>query len=365
MSISNERLTYLDSLRAFLMILGIFIHSAQVFNPNGSWLISSSSNCELMVYIIDFIHWFRMPAFFMVSGFFCLISLKKYNFIQFITLRVNRIVIPLVTTALTLNFLQLYIINITFHDSSIYDSYISKAYYLSHLWFLINLLVYFTIALSIKQLAIKFYYVRFYINSLLGFIKVPYYFVFFPLIELSILSLNKFQIPIYNVIVGSVSIYSILTYLPYFLFGLILGFNKDNLNYFSSRNLSIYLTVSIASFYLHTLFENYTFFTTRIISAYFHSLSIYFIICFLFSFFSRFSNKKSNFSYFLADSSYTIYLFHHFLVISFGVVLIKIGTPWYLGYPLLVILVAFSCIYIHKKLILRFKVLRYLFNGKI
>lgn len=365
MSVYGERLYYLDTLRAVLMILGVFIHSAQVFNPNGSWLISSSSSSELMVYIIDFIHWFRMPAFFVVSGYFCLISLQKYNIYQFISLRINRIVIPLVTTALTLNFLQLFVISISFNDSIIYDSYLSKGYFLSHLWFLINILVYFIFALSIKHLAIKFNAFKFYIKLLLKFIKFPLFFIFFPILELLILALNKLQIPIYNSIIDNISIYSILTYLPYFLFGLILGYCRDNLIYISSRNLSLYFSAIIASFCLHTFFRNSLSPASYVISTYLYSLSVYFIISFLFSLFSKYANKKSKISYFLADASYTIYLFHHLLVISFGVVLIKFGTPWYLGYPLLITLVTLSCIFIHKELISRFKVLQYLFNGKI
>jgi len=37
----SDRIHFMDSLRAFLMMLGVVLHSAQVFNPAREWAISS------------------------------------------------------------------------------------------------------------------------------------------------------------------------------------------------------------------------------------------------------------------------------------------------------------------------------------
>lgn len=361
---NNQRLYYLDTLRAFLMILGIFIHSAQVFNPNGTWLISSSSTSALMVCIIEFIHWFRMPAFFVVSGYFCYISLKKYKISEFISLRVNRIIIPFITTALTLNAFQLYIIDISFYGSSRFDDYLTKGYFLSHLWFLLNILIYFFITLIIKELTLLSQRIKTYTCFLLKSLTTPVCFALFPAFEIIVLSLNKFGLPIYDSIIGNVSLYTTLTYFPYFLFGLVLAYNKHNMLYFSTRKLIPFLLASLSTFYLYVFLNSLDSFVSSIASNYLHALSTYFLTSFLFSAFFKYSNKKSSIAFFLADSAYTVYLFHHLLVILIGIFLIKLAAPWYIGYPVLIVLVTVSCLVIHKNLILRFKIFRFLFNGK-
>jgi len=38
---SMNRLYFMDSMRSVLMLLGVILHSAQVFNPEKSWVIYS------------------------------------------------------------------------------------------------------------------------------------------------------------------------------------------------------------------------------------------------------------------------------------------------------------------------------------
>jgi len=347
------------------MILGIFIHSAQVFNPNGIWLISSSSTSALMIFIIDFIHWFRMPAFFVVSGYFCYISLKKYKTSEFISLRVNRILIPFITTVLTLNIFQLYVIDTTINGTNSFNNYFTKGYFISHLWFLINILFYFFIAIVVKFLSRKFKWIRDILSFCLKFANIYFLFAFLSALEIFILSLNKFNIPIYHLILANISPYTILTYSPYFLLGIILSYDKTKMTNLSDRCLICFLLSSILIFTLHLYLEEFDSVIYSIISNYLHALSTYIITAFLFSLFFKYANRKSNISYFLADSAYTVYLFHHLLVVCFGICLIKINAPWYLGYPILIIAVTTASLFIHKYFIVKYRLLRFLFNGKL
>ena len=89
-----ERLYFMDSMRAILMMLGVVLHSAQVFNPEQSWVIYSNNTDSIMTYIVNIIAIFRMPAFFVVSGYFCFLTLKKYQVRKFLNVRLKRLVIP-------------------------------------------------------------------------------------------------------------------------------------------------------------------------------------------------------------------------------------------------------------------------------
>ena len=69
---NRERIDYMDSMRATLMMLGVFVHSVQKYNY-------SDEPATIMMNVALFLHIFRMPAFFVVSGFFCHFTLQRYN----------------------------------------------------------------------------------------------------------------------------------------------------------------------------------------------------------------------------------------------------------------------------------------------
>ncbi len=75
----NKRHHGLDAYRAILMILGVVLHTAVIYGLKN---------------IIDSIHTFRMPAFFLLSGYFGALLLCKYDFIKMIKNRVKRVLIP-------------------------------------------------------------------------------------------------------------------------------------------------------------------------------------------------------------------------------------------------------------------------------
>lgn len=97
----------IDALRAFAMILGIFLHASIVYkvNPLPVWPADPGSALPLFDYLYFFIHTFRMPLFFLVAGFFCRLLLVKAGIRGFIHRRWERIGIPfLVSLVLILPF---------------------------------------------------------------------------------------------------------------------------------------------------------------------------------------------------------------------------------------------------------------------
>ena len=106
MSHGSGRIHYMDAMRATLMMFGIVLHSSQIFNPAQTWVIGSEQTFPLAGWLVDAIGIFRMPAFFIVAGFFCLLSMQKYTPRDFATMRVERLAVPLVVCALLLNSLQ-------------------------------------------------------------------------------------------------------------------------------------------------------------------------------------------------------------------------------------------------------------------
>ena len=108
--VNNTRIHYLDAMRGILMILGIVIHAAQIYSPEAVLKVVNPHTSVVMHYVVDSIHLFRMPAFFVVSGFFCYLTLEKYGVSRFLKLRLARIAIPLITTIFTLNLTMYYLL---------------------------------------------------------------------------------------------------------------------------------------------------------------------------------------------------------------------------------------------------------------
>lgn len=86
----------IDALRAFAMILGIFLHASIVYKtiPLPVWPADPAAGLVFFDYLYFLIHTFRMPLFFMVAGFFCRLLMLKAGIRGFIRRRWERIGIP-------------------------------------------------------------------------------------------------------------------------------------------------------------------------------------------------------------------------------------------------------------------------------
>ncbi|MDE2838932.1 MAG: acyltransferase family protein [Chloroflexota bacterium] len=95
---SIERRHDLDALRAFAMLLGIVLHGALAFIP-GAWVVSDASvEGEGTPYavLVAAIHGFRMPVFFLMSGFFTAMLWRQRGLQALVTHRARRVLLPLV-----------------------------------------------------------------------------------------------------------------------------------------------------------------------------------------------------------------------------------------------------------------------------
>ena len=83
MNSSPDRYHGLDALRGIAMLLGIVLHAAIPYYPDlppDIWPTDRNSS-EVIRLIMDFIHMWRMPVFFMLAGFFAnlIISRKSWK----------------------------------------------------------------------------------------------------------------------------------------------------------------------------------------------------------------------------------------------------------------------------------------------
>jgi hypothetical protein len=96
-----ERRHDLDALRAIAMLLGIVLHAALAFAPI-PWTVKDAQQGEFYGVLFAAIHGFRMPLFFLISGFFTAMLWRKRGLGGLIKQRLKRIVLPLVIGCLTI-----------------------------------------------------------------------------------------------------------------------------------------------------------------------------------------------------------------------------------------------------------------------
>ncbi|MGJ8679768.1 acyltransferase family protein [Paraglaciecola sp.] len=94
----DSRVHYMDNLRAFAMLLGIFFHAALAYSPmmNQLWPASDPQNSAVVDVLAFFSHSFRMPLFFVIAGFFAALLVKKRGLGAMLKNRLQRVTLPLV-----------------------------------------------------------------------------------------------------------------------------------------------------------------------------------------------------------------------------------------------------------------------------
>ncbi|PZU09636.1 acyltransferase family protein [Sphingomonas sp.] len=141
----DRRQHYWDVTRAFLMLLGLPYHVAMLYHPGG-WIVAVDQESTWLGWIAAFIHLFRMPAFFVVAGYFAALLLARRPAGAWIGSRIFRLGIPLLTSLVflvpVLNMLGELSgrgVHAAFQEWR-YQTATSGGYWVRHLWFLIVLL---------------------------------------------------------------------------------------------------------------------------------------------------------------------------------------------------------------------------------
>ena len=95
-TVDSVRYHYMDNLRALAMLAGVFFHAALAYSPlmQNLWLSADPQNSVLLDSISWFMHLFRMPLFFLISGFFALMLIKKRGISRYLKNRSLRILVP-------------------------------------------------------------------------------------------------------------------------------------------------------------------------------------------------------------------------------------------------------------------------------
>ena len=142
---SSQRFHDLDALRGVAMLLGIVLHSGVFVLPEAQplWPIHdpSASGDPTYKWMIETIHGFRMPVFFLLSGFFSALLWQRRGLRAMARQRLRRIGIPLVIACFTVLPLSIWLLAVAAGRQAPYDFPawalpLLWVFSLGHLWFL-------------------------------------------------------------------------------------------------------------------------------------------------------------------------------------------------------------------------------------
>jgi fucose 4-O-acetylase-like acetyltransferase len=96
-----QRRTDLDALRSFAMLLGIALHASLSFFAF-PWPVHDTQRSDLLPLFLVAIHGFRMPLFFLLSGYFTMLVYRRRGLKSLLEQRSMRIFLPLVIATATI-----------------------------------------------------------------------------------------------------------------------------------------------------------------------------------------------------------------------------------------------------------------------
>ncbi|MDP5150888.1 acyltransferase family protein [Rheinheimera baltica] len=361
---SSNRIDYLDAMRAVLMMLGIILHSAQLYNPSHKWLLHEPQSQPFFYYLIEVIRVFRMPAFFVVSGFFCAMLIQRYGSEPFMQSRLKKLLVPLLVSAVTLNVMQAFLLQQFGWLPEAVIPYLLHGGWVQHLWFLLDLLVFvFLLYLGYRLPRARQELQRLSAKTI-STLPLLVLISLLPLYPLAMIVLNKLGLPMYHAWFGVMGIYELLYNLQFFLFGLMLYSSPKWLTQFSNVRLRYGTPALITLIALHYFSASLTGVVGQVLAIYSNTLLCWLSIALCFTVFNRLVTHSSAHWRFLSEASYTVYLFHHFIVIALGLSIMQTGLPPVVGYSLVVIATLLLTLAIHRYVIAPSRILRLGFNGK-
>lgn len=179
------RLIYLDNLRSFALLLGIVFHSAIVYAADIQYAIQTQERSSILSYFCYWIHSFRMPMFYMISGFFSAMVVQKKGNKFYLDGRLRRVLVPTLFGLLFLAPIQYFLMEKSKRPSLdlvdfLIQFFTKEKFQHSHIWFLVDLfcfsMIYLVLHKWISQLAkgkfVHNFTYRFYLLFVICFLFV-------------------------------------------------------------------------------------------------------------------------------------------------------------------------------------------------
>lgn len=146
---ARARVHFMDSGRALFMLLGIPYHAAMICLVNAGRGPYAPVSYEIISLMAAVINAFRMPAFFIIAGFFSALILMRKAPMDWLRSRFFRLGVPFICATIVINPFQMYLSLISGHYPGMSGNWAdwwslmttSGQHWVRHLWFLPSLII--------------------------------------------------------------------------------------------------------------------------------------------------------------------------------------------------------------------------------
>ncbi len=157
---AHTRLDYLDNLRSFALLLGLAFHVAIVYAAVIIYPLRNDERSWVFDVFGEWVHLFRMPLFFVLSGYFTERTFLSKSLKEFLRLRGLRIILPLIPGIILFAPMQYYVNAVQEGYTGHYFEFLWKEFLFvnpapSHLWFILYLAMYTFIYLGIRPALVR------------------------------------------------------------------------------------------------------------------------------------------------------------------------------------------------------------------
>lgn len=361
----SQRLYDLDALRAVAMMLGILLHTSLFVLPEQVFLWPiydpAAAGDPFYRYVIDSIHGFRMPIFFVLSGFFSALLWQRRGLRSLGKQRLMRVGIPFIASCFTVIPISVWLLAAISGGAEPYDfplwvlPLIWLFGTLGHLWFLWYLMLMSAGFIIVARLGIQFR------NSVACWLLIPLS---------ALISLTMVE-PVF----GADTAVSIIPELPvigYYLCFFIFGVFFYQRDFTVHRWWTALLLPAAAAFYIASgvlyryassfeeaasnefLFKN----ESTLFAAPFEAAFAWLMVFGLMGLFRWFLARESYTSRYLSDASYWMYISHLPLVVIGQFLVIGLPIHYHLKFLIVCVGVTAAVLVIYQLGV------RYTFIGK-
>lgn len=365
----NNRHFYIDWIRIFLIFSVFLFHVGMVFNAWG-WHVKNDVRLESLTPLMHFLHAWRMPLLFLVSGAGTRLALGVRSNRQYATERTRRLFLPLVAGIFILVPVQVYIEKVSQYDSLLhfYQHFFDGVYPTGnfswhHLWYLVYLFFISMVFIPFITFFRSAAYARFdRAVEKLASVKGALLLLYLPLIGSQLLLRPYFPHETHAFIDDWAFI--CLDFL-YFMFGFILLGNQKVVE-FLVRDRRVWLGVTIATtglMYLSLKALDYSK-TAWLIYDILALLMSWSIALTILAYSKKYLNRDSAFREQLNTAIYPFYLLHQPIIIVVAYWVIQLQFPVFLK-AALIILISLTIVWsVYRFLIVPFNAMRLIFGMK-
>jgi len=360
------RLHELDAMRSVLMLLGVVLHAINPYGLDGSWLIADASRSPLLEAIAIAIHAFRMPAFFVVAGYFSMLLLGRQATPGFLRERLRRTLLPTLAVLLTFNLVQVWFLAPAGASTGFWHGALLPALlrgdWLGHLWFLVDLALYCIVLAALRPrlgaLADGRWRARLARPQAL-----PLLLATAALVPLGSAMAAHVAPMLATQLAGLVNPEELLDHAPFFAVGCLLQLQPALLRRFSSVGAGVWIGTGIAGAVLLLLPERGgpAVVALAIVA---RTALAWCLVRMVFAGFSRWAGAPSPLFRYLSDASYSIYLFHHLCVVMVATALLAMPWPAMAKFGVVLAVAALVPLAMHHVLVRPYATMRWLFNGR-